>query len=217
MLAWICVQISEKAQRPMPNPMYRWKVTLIIKWLLFLAISAHTLYLVAGLFLAYLGANPVEAITHITGSYSLYFLMASLAVTPARKLLKWKSVAKLRRTLGLWSFYYLTLHFLTFVVFDHFFSLSSIINDIVKRPYITVGFLALCILLPLAATSFNGAIKILGKRWQTLHRGIYVAAILAVVHYFWLVKVDYTRPIFFGAIIGFLLVLRSYWWQKKYR
>jgi len=104
--------------------------------------DAKPLFAVAGLFLGYLGANPVEAITHITGNWALYFLMATLAVTPVRKLLKWKAAAKLRRALGLWSFYYLLLHFLTYITFDHFFSLESIIDDVIKRPYITVGFFA---------------------------------------------------------------------------
>ena len=203
----------------MPNPISQIKHTTVIKCLLCIVIVAHTAYLIAGLFLgslgsSYLGANPVEAITHITGNYALYFLIAALAVTPVRKLLKWKAAAKLRRTLGLWSFYYLMLHFLTYITFDHFFSLPSILEDIVKRPYITVGFLAFLIMLPLAATSFNRAIKALGKRWQILHRSVYMIAILAIIHYLWLVKADMTQPIIYGLMVAFLLGLRLYWWRK---
>ena len=203
------------ARREMPIAISRWKITTLIKLALWLGVGAHTIYLIAGLFTGHLGANPVEAITHITGNWAFYFLMATLLVTPVRKLSKWKSVATLRRTLGLWSFYYLMLHFLTYITFDHFFSLSSIFEDVIKRPYITVGFAAFIIMLPLAATSFNKAIKLLGRRWQLLHRGVYGAAILATIHYLWLVKADLTRPLIFGAIVAVLLGLRFYWWRKK--
>lgn len=212
--------LDAKCLMPDAKPLFaetitRSDTTTLVKLTLFVGVLGHTAYLIAGLFLGYLGANPVEAITHITGNWALYFLMATLAVTPVRKLLKWKAAAKLRRALGLWSFYYLLLHFLTYITFDHFFSLESIIDDVIKRPYITVGFLAFLIMLPLAATSFKRAIKILGKRWQLLHRSVYLVAILAIIHYLWLVKADITQPIIYGAIVGFLLGLRCYWWQKK--
>ena len=106
------------------------------------------------------------------------------------------------------------LHFLTYITFDHFFSLTSILDDIVKRPYITVGFIAFLIMLPLAVTSFNRAIKVLGKRWQVLHRSVYVVAIFAIIHYLWLVKADATQPIIYGVVVAFLLGLRFYWWRK---
>lgn len=195
--------------------MPRYKPTTLIKIALFVGVLAHTGYLVGGIFLGYLGFNPVEAITHETGNWALYFLIATLSVTPVRKFFKWKAVAQLRRTLGLWSFYYLMLHFLTYIIFDHFFSLISILDDVIKRPYISVGFAAFLVMLILAATSFNRAIKLLGKRWQLLHRGVYLVAILAIVHYWWLVKADLTWPMVYASIMALLLSLRLYWWRQK--
>ena len=195
--------------------MPRYKPTTLIKIALFVGVLAHTGYLVGGIFLGYLGFNPVEAITHETGNWALYFLIATLSVTPVRRFFKWKAVAQLRRTLGLWSFYYLMLHFLTYIIFDHFFSLISILDDVIKRPYISVGFAAFLVMLILAATSFNRAIKLLGKRWQLLHRGVYLVAILAIVHYWWLVKADLTWPMVYASIMALLLSLRLYWWRQK--
>ena len=156
-----------------------------------------------------LGANPVEEITHITGEWGLNFLLITLAVSPLRYLSGWNKLVNFRRMLGLFAFFYVCLHFLTYLVFDQFFDLAAIIDDIAKRPYITVGFLALVILIPLAITSTKAMMRRLGKRWQSLHKLAYFAAILGVLHYVWLVKADLLVPLIYAAILSILLVLRA--------
>jgi sulfoxide reductase heme-binding subunit YedZ len=154
-----------------------------------------------------LGANPVEALERDTGIWALRFLVASLAVTPLRRL-GWRTLAPYRRTLGLTAFFYACLHVTTFVALDLGFDLGAVAEDVIKRPYITVGFAAFCILFLLAITSTRAAMKRLGRHWTTLHRGIYVAAICAVVHFTWLVKADYREPLVYGAIVAILLIAR---------
>lgn len=161
-----------------------------------------------------LGANPLEFITRNTGDWTLYFLCITLAVTPLRKILSWHWLIRLRRMLGLFSFFYASLHFLTFIWFDHFFELSDMWRDIVKRPFITVGFIAFMLLLPLALTSTNAMIRRLGgKQWQYLHRLIYLIAPLGVLHYFWMKagKNLLLQPLLFACIVSGLLGLRLYW------
>ncbi len=156
-----------------------------------------------------LGTNPIEAVTHRTGWWTLAFLMLTLAVTPLRQLLGWGPLIKLRRMLGLFAFFYASLHFAIYVGIDQFFALDYILEDIMDRPYITVGFAALLILLPLAATSTKKMIKRLGgKRWNRLHKLVYVAAALGVLHFLWLVKADTREPTIFGAILVALLGFR---------
>jgi sulfoxide reductase heme-binding subunit YedZ len=156
-----------------------------------------------------LGANPIEFITHATGDWTLRFLAITLAVTPLRKLLRWPELVRFRRMLGLFAFFYGCLHFLTYVWLDKFFDWAEITKDIAKRPFIRVGFIAFVLLIPLAITSTVGWIRRLGgKRWQRLHRLVYVSAIAGVVHYYWLVKSDITLPVFYGAIITLLLAYR---------
>jgi sulfoxide reductase heme-binding subunit YedZ len=155
-----------------------------------------------------LGANPIEKITHWTGYTALVLLMVTLAVTPVRRLTGWNEVIKLRRLIGLFAFFYATLHFLIYMVLDQFFSLAAIGEDILERPYITVGFVAFVLLIPLAFTSTKKSIRRLGKRWQTLHRLVYVSAALGVLHFFWKVKADTREPLIFAAILAGLLVLR---------
>lgn len=160
-----------------------------------------------------LGANPVEFITRNTGDWTLYFLCFTLSVTPLRRLSNWNWLLKLRRMTGLFSFFYATLHFTTFLWFDHFFDVSEMWKDIVKRPFITVGFLAFVLLIPLAMTSTNSMIKRLGgKRWQWLHRLIYLIAPLGILHFWWMKagKHDFAQPILFGTIIAALLLARVY-------
>ncbi len=155
-----------------------------------------------------LGAEPIEAVTHRTGWWGLTLLLVTLAVTPVRRLTGWNRVIQLRRLLGLFAFFYVSLHFLTYL-FDQFFQLEYIIEDVVKRPYITAGFAAYLLLIPLAATSTQGMIRRLGgKRWQRLHRLVYLSAILAVLHFFWLVKADLQRPLLFAAALAVLLAFR---------
>lgn len=161
-----------------------------------------------------LGANPVEKITHRTGDWSLRFLLITLAVTPLRKLFGWKFLMRYRRMFGLFAFFYVCLHFSTYLVFDHFFDLGEIAKDIVKRPYITVGFTAFVLLIPLAVTSTNKMKKRLGKRWQRLHQLVYVVAVCGILHYLWLVKADLLQPLIHAAILILLLGVRV-WLQRQ--
>lgn len=161
-----------------------------------------------------LGANPIEFITRSTGDWTLYFLCLTLAVTPLRRLSGWNWLVKLRRMLGLFAFFYVVLHFTTFLWFDHFFDLQEMWKDVLKRPFITVGFIAFVLLIPLAATSTNGMVRRLGgKRWQWLHRLIYVIALLGLLHFWWMKagKHDFFQPILFSLIVALLLGLRVYW------
>ncbi len=158
-----------------------------------------------------LGANPIEEVTHRTGWWTLAFLMLTLAVTPARRLSGWGALIKLRRMLGLYAFFYAVLHFGTYIGLDQFFAFGFILEDITERPYITVGFTAFLMLIPLAATSTRKMVKRLGgKRWVRLHRLVYVAAALGVLHFLWLVKADVREPVIFGwtlvALLGYRLV-----------
>ncbi len=161
-----------------------------------------------------LGANPIEKITHNTGYWTLTFLLITLAVTPFRQLSGWQWLVRLRRMLGLFAFFYGCLHFLTYLVLDQFFDWESILKDILKRPYITVGFPAFLLMIPLALTSTDAMIRRLGgKQWRLLHRLIYLSAIGGVVHYWWLVKKDLSNPIIFAAVLALLLGLRLlFWW-----
>jgi len=163
-----------------------------------------------------LGANPVETLTHRTGDWSLRFLLLTLAVTPARRLTGWNGIQRFRRMLGLFAFFYVCLHFSVYLVFDQFFDLSAIFADIAKRPYITVGFAAFLLLIPLAATSTNRMIKRLGRNWQRLHRLVYLIGILGVLHYLWLVKADIREPLLYAAILAGLLGYRL-WWRRAHR
>ena len=158
-----------------------------------------------------LGANPVEFITRDTGSWALYLLCITLAVTPVRKLTGWHWLARMRRMLGLMSFFYLCLHFTAFFWFEHFFDVVAMWQDVITRPFIAVGLVALLLLLPLAVTSWSKMMRLLGgKRWQMLHRLIYLAAPLAVVHFLWAKagKNLVFEPILFAVIVSVLLVAR---------
>src|SRR5437870_4281299 len=162
-----------------------------------------------------LGANPIEAITHTTGDWTLRFLLATLAITPARKLLHLPSLIKFRRMLGLFAFFYACLHFTTYIWLDKFFNLHEMLADVAKRKFITVGFTAFVLLIPLAVTSTAGWIRRLGgKRWQALHRLIYVSAIAGVIHYLWLVKADIRKPLEYGAVLALLLGYRVVLWIR---
>jgi len=162
-----------------------------------------------------LGANPIEYITHSTGTWTLRFILITLGITPARKLLNQPKLIRFRRMLGLYAFFYGCLHLMTYLWFDKFFDMSDIVKDIVKRPFITVGFLAFVLMVPLAITSTAGWIRRLGgKRWQMLHRLIYISAIAGVVHYLWLVKSDIRLPAMYGAITAVLLGYRVLTWLK---
>ena len=164
-----------------------------------------------------LGANPIEAITRASGEWTLRFLLITLAVTPLRKLTGLNWLLRLRRMLGLFAFFYASLHFTTYIWLDQFFDLQSIARDIMKRPFVTVGFAAFVLLVPLAVTSNNYAIRRLGgRRWQSLHRSVYAIGILAIVHYWWLVKADILEPMIYGLILAALLGMRG-WWRELER
>lgn len=163
-----------------------------------------------------LGANPIEFITHATGDWTLRFLLITLAITPLRRILGLPELVRFRRMLGLFAFLYASLHFTTYIWLDKFFDLSEMWKDVLKRRFITVGFAAFVLLIPLAITSTAGWIRRLGgKRWQALHRLIYFSAILAVIHYYWLVKSAVIRPLTYGAILAVLLLFRIGVWMQK--
>ncbi|MYN02823.1 sulfoxide reductase heme-binding subunit YedZ [Pseudoduganella sp. DS3] len=158
--------------------------------------------------------EPLQYITRNTGSWTLYFLCITLAVTPLRRLSGWNWLLKLRRMLGLYAFFYALLHFTTFLWFDHFFEVQEMLKDVVKRPFITVGFIAFVLLVPLAVTSTNGMVRRLGgKRWQLLHKLVYVIAPLGILHFWWMRagKSDFNKPILFGLIVLVLLGARVWW------
>lgn len=157
-----------------------------------------------------LTANPIEFITRATGDWTLYFLCFTLAITPLRRLTGQNSLLRLRRMLGLFTFFYACLHFLTFLWFDHFFDLADMVRDILKRPFIAMGFSAFVLLLPLALTSNDVMVRKLGRRWMVLHRLIYVIAVLSMLHFWWMRagKNNFDEPLIMGAIVAVLLVLR---------
>jgi methionine sulfoxide reductase heme-binding subunit len=155
-----------------------------------------------------LGADPVAALLHRTGWWALTMLFITLAVTPIRRVTGWNGVIRVRRMLGLFAFFYATTHFCVYVGLDQFFALSFILEDVTKRPYITIGFTALLILSALAFTSTKGWVRRLGKRWQRLHRLVYIAALAGVVHFYWQVKADTREPLIFATILAALFVAR---------
>ena len=168
-------------------------------WLLFRAVTGR------------LTANPIEDITLTTGIWALRFLLITLAVTPLRRLTGWNRVIQFRRMLGLFAFFYASLHVLTYVTFDQVFDLGLIVKDVVKRPFITAGMVAFLLMVPLAVTSTKGWIRRLGRRWQLLHRLIYISAIAAALHFVWKVKVIIGEPVYYAVIVAVLLGFRILW------
>ncbi len=165
-----------------------------------------------------LGANPIEYITHSTGWWALAFLLITLSVTPLRRLANLPWLLRLRRMLGLFAFFYASLHFTTYIWLDQFFDVKEIVKDVVKRPFITVGFAAFVLLIPLAATSTNAMVRKLGaKRWQNLHRLVYLIGGLGVVHFWWLVKKDITEPFIFAILLAALLIARLLYLLRQQR
>lgn len=165
-----------------------------------------------------LGANPIEFVQRDLGTWTLNFLLLTLAVTPLRRATGWHWLIRLRRMLGLFTFFYAALHLLNWLVLDQFFDWRSMARDIVDRPYITVGVSAFLLLIPLAATSTNAMVRRLGgRRWQNLHRMIYPIAVLGVVHYWWLVKKDVTWPLIYSLMLAVLLGVRMLWRDQERR
>jgi len=162
-----------------------------------------------------LTANPLEYITHFTGDWSIRLICVTLSITPLRKLLHAPDLIRFRRMIGLYAFFYASLHFLTYLWLDRLFDFQDLAKDIAKRPFITAGFAAFVLMLPLAVTSTRGWIRRMGgKRWQALHRLVYGAGIVAVVHYYWLVKSDVRLPLLYGGIVGVLLLYRAVAWMR---
>jgi sulfoxide reductase heme-binding subunit YedZ len=192
---------------------------LLTKWAKALVFASGLLPLVFLGFRALNGrltANPVEFLQHFTGDWTLRFLIITLAITPLRKLLNLPELIRFRRMLGLFGFFYVCLHFLTYIGPDQAFNLAGMWKDVEKRRYITVGFAGFVLLIPLAITSTKGWIRRLGgKRWQTLHRAVYISAICGVIHYYWLVKSDVRKPVFYGVLVGALLLWRLADWLRK--
>ncbi|MCK5092458.1 MAG: sulfoxide reductase heme-binding subunit YedZ [Gammaproteobacteria bacterium] len=186
-------------------------MTKVVKPILFLLCLVPFGFLLFDAFTESLGAKPVEAITHRTGDWTLRFLLISLSVTPLRQMFGWRSLNHYRRTLGLYAFFYACLHFLTYFVLDLSFMLEDVVEDVLKRPYIAIGFLAFLMLVPLAVTSTNAMMRTLGNNWVRLHKMIYVIAMLGVFHYLWLVKDDILEPVLYAAILIVLLVTRVYY------
>jgi sulfoxide reductase heme-binding subunit YedZ len=212
----------------------------VLKPIVFLACLSPAVYLVWALLTGNLSANPLSDVTNETGVWTLRFLCVTLAITPLRRLSGWNGAIRFRRMIGLYAFFYGTLHLSTYVILDRFAGLDflngvsvatvvswttvrglaiSIAKDVYKRPFITVGSLAFVSMLPLAATSTAGMIRRLGgRRWQALHRLVYVSGVAGVVHYLWLVKADAGRPQRYAVVVGLLLLLRAYWtWQRRRR
>lgn len=185
------------------------KPSALFKSLIFAACLLPLARLVWFAFNDHLGANPIEFITRSTGTWTLSFLLITLTVTPLRKLTSWQWPIRLRRMFGLFAFFYACLHFTTYIWLDQFFDLHAIYQDVLKRPFITVGFPAFLLLIPLAITSTNNMLKHLGgKRWQQLHRLVYLIAVGGVAHYWWLVKKDITQPAIYASVLTVLLGYR---------
>jgi methionine sulfoxide reductase heme-binding subunit len=203
-------------------------IRFVVKPLVFLAGLGPAVYLVWAAFTGHLSVNPLSDVTNETGVWTLRFVCITLAITPLRRLTGWNAFIRFRRMMGLYAFFYGTLHFTTYVVLDRFAGLvdfpngivswttvrnlaTSIGGDIYQRPFITIGFSALILMVPLAVTSTAGMIRRLGgRRWQLLHRLVYATAILGVVHYWWLVKADIRRPQTYAAVVGMLLGFRLF-------
>ena len=180
------------------------------KRLVFVACLIPAADLVVRAFTGGLGVNPIEYLTHQTGIWALRLLLVTLAVTPLRRVTGWNPIIRFRRMLGLFAFTYASLHFLVYLVLDQFFAFDAIVEDVALRRFIMAGFTAFVLLVPLAVTSTEAMIRRMGRRWQQLHRLVYVSAAGGVVHYLWLVKADVQRPVIYGTILAALLAFRAW-------
>ena len=198
-----------------PRPRRRLKPITIIKVVAFIAALTPAMWLALRAYRLDLTANPVDYVTDFTGDWAISMLVISLGVTPLRRLARWNEAIKLRRMLGLFAFFYATLHLLTWIVLDKFFDYAWMFQDIFERPFITVGMATWLILFALAVTSNRISIRKLGRRWQSLHRLVYLAAIGAVVHFWWLVKADITLPRRWAVTVAVLFGIRVWWSLRK--
>jgi len=184
-------------------------------WIVIILAALPAVGLVAEFAINGPGANPIEEITHLTGEWGLRLILLSLAVTPARRWFGWRQIAPLRRTLGLAGFTYACLHLSTWAILDHGLDLNAIWEDLVERPFVMAGMGSFSLLLALAVTSTRSSIRRLGRHWVRLHQAVYAAAILAVIHHFWLTKADYRPAIVHGTILALLLAARLIWRTRK--
>lgn len=190
----------------------------LLKPALFVSGLVPAALLTWGALMGELSANPIKDITEETGIWTLRFLVITLSATPLRKITGWARVARFRRMLGLFAFFYGFLHFTTYIYLDQFFAWEEILKDVAKRPFITVGFTAFVLMIPLALTSPNRVVKwIGGKRWKALHRLVYAVATAGVIHYLWLVKADTSRPLRYGAVVSVLLMYRLWDYLRSRR
>jgi sulfoxide reductase heme-binding subunit YedZ len=181
----------------------------VLKPLAWIGCLGPAAWLVRAIFTGNLGADPIKTLTHTTGLSALVILLVTLSLTPIRRLTRWNGIIKVRRLVGLFAFFYASIHLSIYAVFDHRLSIPDIATDIAEHPWVLVGFAAFVILLVLAVTSPKAAVRRLGgKRWQRLHRAIYLAAGLAVLHFYWLVKKDVSEPLVYGAVLAGLLAIR---------
>lgn len=171
--------------------------------------------LLSGFYLASLGANPIEYALHFLGEWSLRILLLTLLLSPLSRAFKWIQLLQLRRMFGLYAFFYASLHLLCYLSFEQAFDINAIIADIWERPFITIGFAAFMALLPLAITSTRRKMRQMGRRWKVLHRLVYLAVILCVIHFWWLVKADTSEPIIYAAVTATLLFERALRWSKN--
>ena len=172
--------------------------------------------LVRGILTSNLGVNPAETIQLSTGRWALKFLIATLAITPLRRITGWNILIQYRRMLGLFAFFYASLHFTAYIVLDQYFAFDAMIYDVVKRPFITMGFAAWLLMLPLALTSTKGWIRRLGKRWTKLHALVYISVVCAAIHFAWKVKVFTGDPVIYASLVAVLLGFRVVWAIKKH-
>ena len=191
--------------------------TIAVKAVIWVACLSPVLWLGVSGLADSLGANPIERITHRTGWWALFLLTVTLAITPLRRLTGRSGWVRYRRLIGIFAFFYATLHFLTYLVLDQFFGWTYILEDITDRPFITLGFLAWMILLALAVTSTRGWIRRLGRNWQRLHRLSYGAALAGGLHFLWKVKADTREPLVFLSVIVALLLVRAWGRWRRFR
>ncbi|MFV2004276.1 MAG: sulfite oxidase heme-binding subunit YedZ [Gammaproteobacteria bacterium] len=191
------------------------QLAFVVKPALFILCLLPFVFLVWDAFTENLGTNPVETLTHDTGKWALRFLLITLTITPLRRFMHIPWLIKLRRMLGLYAFFYAGLHFITYIWLDQFFDWIEILQDIPKRPFITIGFVSFVLLIPLVITSTNAMQRRLKKRWITLHKLVYIIPVLVVVHFIWSLKADYSEPLTYAFIFAALMLPRLYSRKKK--
>lgn len=187
----------------------------IVKALVFTLALVPVAYLGYRTYTNDLGVNPAETLQLETGGWALRFLLITLAITPMRRVTGWNRLIQYRRMLGLFAFFYACLHFLTYIVLDKYFAFGEMLADVAKRPFITAGFVAFVTMVPLAVTSTKGWIRRLGRRWQSLHRLIYISGVAAAVHFVWKVKVPIGEPVYYAVALSALLIFRIVWHYRS--